>query len=84
MIAQPAGDHERDSPESDAGLRSEVADRLVIGLVACATGDLSAIRDGFVEPASRLGWRVAVTLTPTASRWLSEADELTRIEQATG
>jgi Flavoprotein len=62
-----------------------VGDRKVIGLVACAAGGrLATIRDGFVEPALRRGWRVAVTLTPTASRWLSDSEELARIEQATG
>ncbi len=57
---------------------------VVIGLVACATGGLRTIRDAFVEPALRRGWRVAVTLTPTASQWLADTDERSRIEQATG
>jgi hypothetical protein len=56
---------------------------MVIGLVACAAGGLRSIRDGFVEPALRRDWRVAVTLTPTARRWLSDGEELARIEQAT-
>jgi hypothetical protein len=58
--------------------------RVVIGLVACATGGLRTIQDGFVEPALRRDWQVAVTLTPTASQWLSESEEWSRIEQATG
>jgi hypothetical protein len=59
--------------------------RDAIGLVACAAGGgLRTIREGFVEPALQHGWRVAVTLTPTASQWLADSDERTRIEQATG
>ncbi len=57
---------------------------MVVGLVACAAGGLRTIRAGFVEPALRQDWRVAVTLTPTASQWLSSGgEELARIEQAT-
>jgi hypothetical protein len=58
--------------------------RVVIGLVACATGGLRSVREGFVEPALRRDWQVAVTLTPTAEQWLSESAEPARIEQATG
>jgi hypothetical protein len=61
-----------------------VSDRRVIGLVACAAGGLRTVRDGFVEPALRRGWQVAVTLTPTASQWLSDSEERARIERATG
>jgi hypothetical protein len=78
MLAQPAEDHEQ------AAQGHVAADRMVIGLVACAAGGLRTIRDGFVEPALRLDWQVAVTLTPTASQWLSDGEELTRIERATG
>jgi hypothetical protein len=65
-------------------LGGPVGPRVVIGLVACATGGLSTIREGFVEPALRRDWQVAVTLTPTASRWLSEGEERILIERATG
>lgn len=56
----------------------------VVGLVVCAAGGLLAVRTGFVEPALRRGWRVAVTATPTAARWLADGGESARIEQATG
>jgi hypothetical protein len=55
----------------------------VIGLIACATGGLRTVREGFVQPAQQRGWDVAVTLTPTANQWLSESGELERLEQAT-
>ena len=55
-----------------------------IGLVVCAAGGLLGVRPGFVEPALRRGWRVAVTATPTAAGWLADAGESARIEQATG
>jgi hypothetical protein len=86
VLAQPAGGHGQAAPGLEKGeQRSMVADRNVVGLVACAAGGLRTIRDGFVEPALRQDWRVAVTLTPTASRWLSsDGEELARIEQATG
>lgn len=54
----------------------------VLGLIACATGGLRTIREGFVQPAQQRGWDVAVTLTPTASQWLSESGERERLEQA--
>lgn len=56
----------------------------VVGLVTCAAGGLLTARTGFVEPALRRGWRVAVTATPTAARWLADGGESTRIEQVTG
>ena len=56
----------------------------VVGLIACAAGGLRTIRDGFVEPASRRGWEVAVTLTPTASQWLSGTDVRDELAQMTG
>ena len=44
----------------------------VVGLVSCAAGGLEQLRTGYVEvePALARGWRVAVTLTPTAATWL--------------
>jgi hypothetical protein len=55
-----------------------------VGLVACATGGLGSIRTGFVEPALRRGWGVAVTVTPTAGRWLAASGERARLEELTG
>lgn len=57
--------------------------RGVIGLISTAAGELQSLHDGFVDPALRRGWTVAVTVTPTASEWLS-GEERARIEQATG
>ncbi|OLT22005.1 flavoprotein [Pseudonocardia sp. CNS-139] len=56
----------------------------VLGLVACATGGVGTLRQGLVEPALRRGWTVAVTLTPTAGRWLADGGERDRIERLTG
>ncbi|ACU98007.1 flavoprotein [Saccharomonospora viridis] len=55
-----------------------------LGLVASAAGGLERIRSSLVEPAIARGWRVAVTLTPTAGTWLEANGERTRIEQVTG
>ncbi|SFN30247.1 Flavoprotein [Pseudonocardia ammonioxydans] len=59
-------------------------DRPVIGLVATAVGGVDTIRDSFIGPALERGWRVAVTLTPTAGSWLSDSGELAELETATG
>ena len=56
----------------------------VIGLVCCAAGGVEDVREGFVEPALGRGWRVAVTLTPTAATWLTAAGEVDRLTAATG
>ncbi len=42
----------------------------VLGIVGTSAGGVEALRTGLVEPALARGWRVAVTLTPTAGRWL--------------
>jgi len=43
----------------------------VLGLVASAAGGVERwFRTGLAEPLARRGWRLAVTLTPTAARWL--------------
>jgi hypothetical protein len=55
----------------------------VIGFVACAAGGVETVRTGYVEPALARGWRVAVTLTPTAARWLSDDGEIERLASAT-
>ncbi|WP_227012721.1 MULTISPECIES: flavoprotein [unclassified Pseudonocardia] len=56
----------------------------VVGLVACAAGGVETLREWFVEPARERGWRVAVTLTPTAGAWLTGSGELARLRSATG
>jgi hypothetical protein len=60
------------------------AGRLVVGLIGSGAGGVETIRDGFVGPASTLGWQVAITLTPTAARWLDGTGERARLEHATG
>ncbi|MDQ1010566.1 hypothetical protein QFZ82_005051 [Streptomyces sp. V4I23] len=42
------------------------------------------MRTGLVEPALARGWRVAVTLTPTAAHWLRMSGEVDRLEELTG
>ncbi|MEV0679507.1 flavoprotein [Actinosynnema sp. NPDC050436] len=43
----------------------------MLGLVASAGGGVERwLRPGLAEPLARAGWRLAVTLTPTAARWL--------------
>lgn len=56
----------------------------VVGLVASAVGGVETIRKAFVGPARERGWRVAVTLTPTAGAWLAESGELAELEAMTG
>lgn len=58
--------------------------RGVLGVVGSAAGGLESLRTGLVEPALALGWQVAVTLTPTAGRWLRENGEFQRLETVTG
>jgi hypothetical protein len=45
---------------------------------------VETVRADFVEPARQRGWRVAVTLTPCAARWLAHTGELQALERATG
>ena len=56
----------------------------VIGLIAAAAGGVETIRQGFVRQARARGWQVAITLTPTAGRWLDATGERTELEKATG
>lgn len=56
----------------------------VLGLIAPAAGGVESILDGFVGPARARGWQIAITLTPTAARWLERTGEHTRLERATG
>ncbi|MGW1564318.1 flavoprotein [Streptomyces sp. NPDC002144] len=58
--------------------------RGVLGVVGSAAGGVEALRTGLVEPAMDRGWQVAVTLTPTAGRWLRMIGEVERLEKATG
>jgi flavoprotein len=41
------------------------------------------LRPELAEPAVRRGWRLAVTLTPTAAGWLAGAGELARLRALT-
>jgi hypothetical protein len=55
-----------------------------LGLVASAGGGMDArLRREVAEPAARRGWRLAITVTPTAARWLAAAGELDRLRDLT-
>ncbi|MER6789330.1 flavoprotein [Streptomyces sp. NPDC000658] len=56
----------------------------VLGVVGTSAGGVESLRSGLVEPALARGWQVAVTLTPTAGRWLRMSGEADRLEAATG
>ncbi|APU13394.1 MULTISPECIES: flavoprotein [Actinoalloteichus] len=56
----------------------------MIGIVASAAGGLERLRAGLVEPALASGWRVGVTLTPTAARWLNAVGEVEAMAAVTG
>ncbi|WP_327290941.1 flavoprotein [Streptomyces sp. NBC_01198] len=58
--------------------------RGVLGVVASAAGGVESLRTGLVEPALARGWRVAVTLTPTAGAWLRRIGEVERLAEVTG
>lgn len=56
----------------------------VLGLVASGGGGVERwLRSGLAAPAAERGWRLAITLTPTAARWLAEAGELDRLAELT-
>ena len=55
-----------------------------LGLVCSAAGGLEDVHDQLVEPFVAAGWTVAVTVTPTARRWLAALGEDDRIERTTG
>ena len=58
--------------------------RGTLGLVASAGGGMeSRFRVELAEPAVRRGWRLAVTLTPNAERWLDAAGELDKLRALT-
>jgi hypothetical protein len=55
-----------------------------LGLVASSCGGLDTrFVTQVAEPAAGRGWRLAVTLTPTAARWLAAAGELDRLRALT-
>jgi 3-polyprenyl-4-hydroxybenzoate decarboxylase len=56
----------------------------VVGLVGTSAGGVEEIRERLIEPLQAHGWRVAVTLTPTAAVWLDAIGELSKIETVTG
>ncbi|MEU6342086.1 flavoprotein [Streptomyces sp. NPDC046977] len=58
--------------------------RGVLAVVGSAAGGVESLHSGLVLPALARGWRVAVTLTPTAARWLRPLGEIDRLERATG
>jgi hypothetical protein len=55
----------------------------VLGVVGSATGGVEQLLPGLIRPALAAGWTVAVTLTPTAGRWLSAIGAVAEIEEAT-
>lgn len=56
----------------------------VLGLVASAAGGVEEIVPRLIEPMQERGWRVAVTLTPTAATWLEATGDIEKIKQVTG
>lgn len=56
----------------------------VLGLVAgsCAGVETRLVPE-IAAPAVQRGWRLAVTLTPTAQRWLASSGELERLQALT-
>jgi hypothetical protein len=56
----------------------------VLGVVGCGAGGVTELLPRLVRPAQEAGWTVAVTLTPTAGRWLAELGLLAEIERVTG
>ncbi|GHF38456.1 hypothetical protein FHX82_006261 [Amycolatopsis bartoniae] len=56
----------------------------VLGLVASSCGGLDTrFRTELAQPAAERGWRLAITLTPTAARWLASTGELARLQELT-
>ncbi|HVW42985.1 MAG TPA: flavoprotein [Amycolatopsis sp.] len=56
----------------------------LLGLVASSCGGLETrFRTEIAEPAAARGWRPAITLTPTAARWLDAAGELGKLAALT-
>ncbi|MDQ3405813.1 MAG: flavoprotein [Actinomycetota bacterium] len=58
--------------------------RGVLGLVAAAGGGVdSRLRLEVAVPGARRGWRLAITFTPTAGRWMEAAGETARLRSLT-
>ncbi|WP_236791241.1 flavoprotein [Amycolatopsis sp. GM8] len=56
----------------------------VLGLVAASCGGLDTrFRTELAEPAAARGWRLAITLTPTAARWLEHSGEREKLQALT-
>ena len=55
----------------------------VVAVVGSSAGGVEALRVGLVEPLIDRGYRVAVTLTPTAAGWLEALDEVEELEKVT-
>jgi len=55
-----------------------------VGLVGSSAGGVEEVRARLVEPLLERGYRVVVTLTPTAATWLSSIGETDAIEAVTG
>ncbi|SFB21723.1 Flavoprotein [Amycolatopsis marina] len=59
-------------------------DQRVLGLVVSSCGGVESRLCGeLAAPAVRRGWRLAVTLTPTAAAWLTHTGELDRLRALT-
>ena len=56
----------------------------MLGVVASSAGGVEGLFTGLVRPALDAGWRVGVTLTPTAGRRFREGGLVAEIEEATG
>jgi hypothetical protein len=57
---------------------------MLLCLVASSAGGVERrLRPELAEPALARGWRLAVTLTPTAASWLEAAGELARLRELT-
>ena len=56
----------------------------VVGVVGSGAGGVEDLRACLVQPLLHSGWRVAVTLTPTAASWLTANGETERLELLTG
>ena len=57
---------------------------MILGLIAAAGGGVEKrLRPELAVPAVRRGWTIAVTVTPTAARWLAATGELARLQALT-
>ncbi|MGQ0837386.1 flavoprotein [Actinokineospora sp.] len=56
----------------------------ILGLVAAAGyGVDQRLRAELATPAAHRGWRLAITFTPTAARWMAAAGEIDRLQSLT-